>query len=358
VHILICPDKFKGSATAAEVAEAIALGLREALGSLPSITFTLRPLADGGDGTLAVLASRPGATLFSEVVTGPLGEPVTAQWAMLADGTAVVEMAQASGLALVKGPLQACAATTYGTGELIRKAAESGARSCIVGVGGSATTDGGLGALDALGWSLHGMNVSVATDVTTLFVDAAAVFGPQKGADADDVMFLINRLEQLADRYVHELSVDVRGIPRSGAAGGLAGGLLALGATLVSGFDLVADVVGLDAELEAASVVITGEGRADDTSFVGKPVGGVLERAHALNGRIARPLPVYIACGVNALPERSPSQIGIDSVADIFQLVDFAGSVEAAIADPLPYLRDVGRAIGAQLNAQLQSLSK
>jgi glycerate 2-kinase len=334
MRVLICPDKFKGSATAQTVADAIAFGIRSETALIHTIV-TL-PLADGGDGTLEVLASQTGSSLFSAEVTGPLGDPVLAQWAMLADGTAVVEMAKASGLALVTGQLRACDATTYGTGELIMETVRAGASRCVVAVGGSATTDGGLGALDALGWSLHGLDVVVASDVTTTFIDAAAVFGPQKGASPDEVQLLTERLGVLAQRYVNELSVDVRNVPRSGAAGGLAGGLLALGAELVGGFEMIAELAGLKEQLIAADFVITGEGKADSTSFLGKPVGGVLERCAAL-GRTAA-----VVCGISELTEdQLPKRF-------TYQLVDGVSDVASAMANPIQLLHHVGRRIAAE----------
>jgi glycerate 2-kinase len=246
-------------------------------------------------------------------------------------------MAQASGLALVTGELRAVEATTFGTGELIKLAIESGARRCVVGVGGSATTDGGLGALEALGWSLRGVPVQVATDVTTKFVDAARVFGPQKGASPDDVSLLTKRLESLADRFRTELGIEVRHLPRTGAAGGLAGGLAALGAELVSGFDMVADVVGLDHALDRCDVVVSGEGRFDETSFVGKPVGEVLARAR-LKG-----LRVFVVCG-NSDPDVH------HRVDGVIRLVDLAPSIDEAIRQPLPFMRQAGLRLGQMLD--------
>jgi glycerate 2-kinase len=324
IRILICPDKFKGSATAASVCESVTSGLVDELDTLVDVRSI--PLADGGDGTLDVLAATPGARVFVERVSGPLGDPVDAEWALLADGTAVVEMARASGLALVTGPLQPIRASTHGTGQLIRAAIDHGAARIVVGVGGSATTDGGVGALDALGWTLGGVDVTVATDVTTTFVDAARVFGPQKGATSDDVVLLTERLQAVADRFRTELGVDVAGMMRSGAAGGLAGGLAALGARLVSGFDMVAGVVELDRHLDWADVVITGEGRFDSTSFVGKPVGEVLPRARA------RSLPVLVVCGVSD-PEVH------DSVDAVVRLVDRSPTPDDAISNPRPFIR-------------------
>jgi glycerate kinase len=180
---------------------------------------------------------------------------------------------------LVQGRNDALRASTRGTGELIATALRAGARRVIVGVGGSASTDGGLAAAEALGWSLGGADVVVACDVSTPFVDAARVFGPQKGATDAQVSLLTRRLARLADEYDARTGVDVRELPGSGAAGGLAGGLAAIGARLESGFDVVADAAGLEAALDAVDLVVTGEGRLDTTSFDGKVVGGVLEWA-------------------------------------------------------------------------------
>ena len=273
-HVLAAPDKFRESATAREVARSIARGAGLAGWSCREV-----PLADGGEGTLDALGG-PNRTTR---VTGPIGAPVDAVWRL--DGElAVIEMARASGLALAGGADRNApvAASTRGTGELIAAALDAGATRVIVGVGGSATTDGGLGAVDALDWlpfASRSVAVEVACDVQTLFVDAASVFGPQKGASATDVVDLTERLRRLADRYRSELDADVETIPGSGAAGGLAGGLAALGATVARGFELVADTVGLDQALDESDAVVTGEGLLDDTSFAGKVVGGVVERA-------------------------------------------------------------------------------
>ena len=271
--MLAAPDKFRGTATAAEVAEVVA-GAAAAAGW----ACDRAPVADGGAGTLEALGGTPRHT----TVRGPLGDPVVAEWRLQGD-VAVVEMGRASGLALVGGadgndPLRA---STAGTGELIAAAIDAGARRVIVGVGGSASTDGGLAALTALnpGRRLRGVEVVVACDVTTRFVDAADVFAPQKGATAAQVALLRRRLERLAQVYVRDYGVDVRPIPGSGAAGGLAGGLAAAGATLVPGFDVVADALGLAERVAAADLVVTGEGLLDAESFEGKAVGGVLELA-------------------------------------------------------------------------------
>lgn len=275
---MACPDKFRGTLTAIEAAAAVAQGLRRA-----GFTDVREiPLADGGEGTLDTLLAAVGGSRRSATVTGPLGEPVRAEWAVLSGGVAVVEMAQASGLALVEGRNDALRATTRGTGELIGAAARAGCRRILVCVGGSATTDGGLGAVEALGWSVKGLDVTVACDVTTTFVDAAAVYGPQKGATAAQVTLLTRRLERLAEQYVARTGVDVTALEGSGAAGGLAGGLAAIGARLEPGFEVVAAAVGLEDALAGASLVVTGEGRLDRTSLEGKVVGGVLEWAAEL----------------------------------------------------------------------------
>ena len=235
-------------------------------------------MADGGEGILDALGGR---TRRSSV-QGPLGQPVVAEW-RLDDRTAVVEMASASGLELAGGPRHndPVAASTTGTGQLIAAAISAGAREVVVGVGGSATTDGGLGAVQALRphSRLAKVELVVACDVTITFVEAAEEFGPQKGASPTQVALLRRRLERLAQVYEDEHGVDVRQLPGSGAAGGLAGGLAALGATLVPGFDLVAEAVGLADEIGEADLVVTGEGFLDEQSFRGKVVGGVAELA-------------------------------------------------------------------------------
>jgi glycerate kinase len=252
----------------------MARGLREA--GIEDVVAC--PLADGGEGTLDALLAGLGGERRAARVTGPLGEPVDACWGLLPDGTAVVEMAQASGLALAGATNDPLAATTRGTGELIALAAGSGAARIVVGVGGSATTDGGLGAVEALGWSLP-VPVVVACDVGTAFLEAARVYGPQKGAAPEEVELLSERLARRAALYRERTGVDVTTLACGGAAGGLAGGLASLGATLRPGFEVVAEAVGLTEALRAADIVVTGEGRLDATSFAGKVVGGVLAAA-------------------------------------------------------------------------------
>jgi glycerate kinase len=271
----VCPDKFRGTLTASEAAAAMARGLTSA-----GITDIVQvPLADGGEGTIDALVSARGGSHRTVRVTGPLGDPVDAEYALLPDGTAVVEMARASGLALVGMRNDPLRASTRGTGELIAAALRAGVERVIVGVGGSASTDGGLAAVEALGWSLAGADVTVACDVTTAFSAAATIYGPQKGATGAQVALLTRRLERLADEYQSRTGVDVTTLEGAGAAGGLAGGLAAIGARLEPGFEIVAQVAGLEAAMDGTELVVTGEGKLDATSFDGKVVGGVLEWA-------------------------------------------------------------------------------
>ncbi|MFM9036348.1 MAG: glycerate kinase [Actinomycetota bacterium] len=273
MRVLAAVDKFKGTASAIEVARAIGHACWELGHDCDEVA-----LADGGEGTLDAL----GGANRHNVVTGPLGDGVNAGW-RCQNGTAVIEMARASGLTLIGGPdhNDAIAASTTGVGELIDRALDLGAERIIVCLGGSATTDGGLGAVRAIHAPARLKNVEflVACDVTTLFLDAAKVFGPQKGASASQVRLLTGRLERVAQMYRDDMGVDVTTIEGAGAAGGLAGGLVALGGRLIPGFELVADEVGFDDRLRNADLVITGEGCLDATSYDGKVVGAVFEAA-------------------------------------------------------------------------------
>ncbi len=327
--VLCCPDKFRGTMTAREAAGALAAGVERA-----GRAAMLLPLADGGEGTLDVLCPEPTDRRRTRV-TGPLGEPVDAEWGLRGD-TAVVEMARASGLALVAGRNDPLQATTFGTGQLLRAALDAGVRRAIVAVGGSATVDGGLGALEALDFDLRGADVVVACDVSTGFIDAARVYGPQKGADDDAVAELERRLDELAGRYRDERGVDVRAVPGAGAAGGLAGGLAALGARLVPGAALVADTVGLCEAVASASLVLTGEGRVDATSFAGKVVGHVLAEARRLGA------PAGVVTGDadrDAVPDDVPC----------LTLVQLAGSVDVALADAERLTADAAEALARRL---------
>ena len=326
MHIVAAPDKFRGTASAAQIARAIAMAAEQT-----GATADAAPMADGGEGTLEVV----GGANRSTTVTGPLGDPVDAPW-RLHRHTAVIEMARASGLALV-GDAEAndpLGATTYGTGELIEAAVERGARRVLVGVGGSATTDGGLGALRALypTQRLKGVELAVACDVRTRFTDAATVFGPQKGAGPTQVELLRRRLERLSQVYAETYGVAVNDIEGSGAAGGLAGGLACVGAELCNGFELLAEEVDLYGRIEGADLVVTGEGALDDTSLQGKVVGGVGEMAAAAG------VPVLTVVG-RVDGGASPARGELISLSDRFgaelAMADTARLVGQAVLDPL-----------------------
>lgn len=314
MRVVAAVDKFRGTASAADVAAAIGHACWERGHDCVEV-----PVADGGEGLLDVL----GGANRTSTVTGPLGLPVEAAW-RFSRGTAVIEMALASGLVLAGGadgndPMQA---TTAGTGELIDAAVGAGAKRIIVGLGGSATTDGGLGALQAIRSPvrLRAVELLVACDVTTRFTDAARVFGPQKGATPAQVRMLTSRLEQLAVRYRDEFDVDVTEIDGSGAAGGIAGMLAALGGRLVPGFELVADELDLHDHLEGADLVITGEGHLDAQSFAGKVVGGIAGLA------AERDIPVAAIVGIadDDVRDRIPTW----AIADVY-------GEERALREPL-----------------------
>jgi glycerate kinase len=289
--ILVVPDSFKGTFTAGEVASAIGRGLERA-----GRPVELCPVADGGEGTLAVLLDALGGDLVTTTVEDPVGRPIEAAFGLLADErarrmVAIVEMASASGLTLVderdRDPI---AASTFGTGELIAAAVSTGAETVYLGVGGSATTDGGAGALRAIARAggIGDARLVVLCDVRTVFEEAARIYGPQKGATPEQVRRLTRRLRDLARR----LSRDPRGVPMTGAAGGLAGGLWAeLGAELVPGAAFTLDLLEFDVRMRAAHAVVTGEGRLDQQSLAGKAVSEVATRCrqsgvpcHAVTG--------------------------------------------------------------------------
>jgi glycerate kinase len=306
-HLVAAPDKFRGTATAADVAAAAASGARAAGWSAEEL-----PLADGGEGTLDVMFRAFGGERRATRVRGPLGEPVDASWLLLPGGlpklpgglpklpgglpklpgevgtwerrpVAVIESAQAAGRALLPVPSggDPVLAHSAGVGDLVLAAVEAGAELVVVGVGGTATTDGGWGTVSAVGSQarLGRATLVVACDVATPFRAAAETFAPQKGATAAQVATLRARLDELSDLYREELGVDVDSVPGSGAGGGLAGGLAALGARLVPGFALVSALVDLDLRVAPADLLMTGEGRLDAASFEGKVVGGVLAAA-------------------------------------------------------------------------------
>jgi glycerate kinase len=306
MRALAAPDKFRGTLTAREAAAAIAAGAAAAGWTTDEI-----PLADGGEGTLDVL----GGGNRRSVVTGPLGEPVEAAWRLEEDGTALIEAALACGLTLAGGPERndPLAATSRGVGELVAAAVDEGATRVVVAVGGVASTDGGVGAVEALPTPLP-VPLDVACDVEARFLDAATVFARQKGATPQQVAILRERLEKLG----------APDVPRAGAAGGLAGGLAAIGARLLPGFDLVAERLGLEERLERADLIVTGEGRLDATSFTGKVVGRVLDRA--------------AAAGIEALVVAG--EVAPDGPGVALSLVERYGP-ECAFAEPARCLKEL-----------------
>lgn len=324
MKILIAPDSFKESLTAMAVAQQIAAGIRDAM---PDADCRLAPMADGGEGTVAAMVAGLGGRLRRKMVTGPLGLPVDAFYGLSGDGrTAIIEMAAAAGLALVPAAQRDPSRTTsFGLGELIADALDQGARHLIIGIGGSATNDGGAGMAQALGIGLSdaagaplpfgggalGMladidmrmldprlrqcRVEVACDVDNPLTGprgASAVFGPQKGADATMVTQLDVGLSHLATMIRQRLGRDVATLPGGGAAGGLGAGLHAfLGAELRPGVEIITEAIGLPALMDWADLIITGEGRLDGQSLGGKvPVG--IARLAAPRGK-----PVIVIAG-------------------------------------------------------------
>lgn len=314
MRVVVCPDSFKGSLTSVQAAEAVARGVRSALGGSP-IEIALIPLADGGEGTVEALVRATGGRVIPKRAHDPLMREIDSFFGMLGDSAAaVVEMAAASGLCLLsaaeRDPLTA---TTYGVGELLMAAAEAGADTIVVGIGGSATNDGGAGAVQAMGvrflddsgvelplggaalsrlrridmsgfrFPVGRVKVEVACDVDNPLTGpsgASAVYGPQKGATPEMVAQLDSALLNYAKVIESELDRNVDGLPGAGAAGGLGAGLAAfLDARLRSGIDIVLDAVGFDRALDGADLVITGEGRIDEQTSRGKTIGGVLRRA-------------------------------------------------------------------------------
>jgi glycerate kinase len=319
VRIVIAPQEFKGSLSATEAARAIAEGLRR---TLPDAELDLAPMADGGPGTVEALVTAGGGRRLTSTVGGPLGRPVEAAWGLLDEGrTAVIEMAAASGLVLLRAEERdARRAGTYGTGQLIAAALEVGCRRLIIGLGGSATNDGGAGMAQALGARLtddegrdlppggaalarlaridvsglesrlRGCQVLGATDVTNPLCGpqgASAVYGPQKGASPADVEELDAALARYATVIERDLGKRVAEVPGAGAAGGIGAGLIAfLDAHLRSGAELVAEVVGLEKRIAGADLVVTGEGRLDAQTAYGKTVATVARLARGQGRRV------------------------------------------------------------------------
>lgn len=361
-RVLIAADKFKGSLTAVQVAEHITAGLRRAV---PGLTVESLPVADGGDGTVeAALAA--GFERRQKHVSGPLGAPVDAAYALRGE-TAVVEMAEASGLRhLPEGVRAPLTATTYGTGELLRAALDAGARRIVLGVGGSATTDGGAGMLSALGArflaadgqpltpgggplaglvtaDFSGLDPRLAETVVTLASDvdnpltgptgAAAVYAPQKGADEGDVAELETSLAHYAwilEQALGPQAAEYARAPGAGAAGGLGyGALVGLGARFRPGIEVMLEVLGFAAALDRADLVITGEGSLDEQTLHGKAPAGVATAARA------RGLEVIAVCGRLALP---PESLGRAGIRRVYALTDLEPDPTRCMTEAAPLL--------------------
>ncbi|GAB3821716.1 glycerate kinase [Kribbella italica] len=363
MRVLVAADKFKGTLTSAEVAAAVADGVRRVR---PDAVVDTVLIADGGDGTLAA-AVAAGFELIPVTATGPTGEPVATAFARR-DNTAVVELADVSGLIrLPGGDLAPMTATTRGTGELIAAAVDAGCTRVILGIGGSASTDGGAGLLRALGArlldasgaeipeggaalaqvvtvdleplrkQLDGVEVLVACDVDNPLTGpsgAAAVYGPQKGAGPEQIEVLDKGLGHWAEL----VAPDLRDTPGAGAAGGVGFAALAvLGAELVPGIELVLDLVGFRERLDGVDLVVTGEGALDEQTLHGKAVAGVAAAAKAAG------VPVVAVCGINRLDDQRLRAAGIDAA---YALTDLEPDVSRCIADPVPLLRGLGERIG------------
>ncbi|MFD3404912.1 glycerate kinase [Kribbella sp. NPDC058693] len=385
VRVVVASDKFKGSLTSAEVAAAVGAGVRRVH---PDATVVAVPVADGGDGTLAA-AVAAGYQLIPLTASGPTGEPVATAYARLGD-TAVVELADVSGLVrLPEARLAPMTATSYGTGELIAAAVDAGCTRVILGIGGSASTDGGRGLVEALAGTrptrlshppaaerpaleaptappptadapaaerlagcegldlgslrrgLRGVQVVVACDVDNPLTGprgAAAVYGPQKGATPEQVVELDARLSEWADLVAVATGRDLRDVPGAGAAGGVGFAAVALlGAELRPGIELVLEMVGFEEQLAGADLVITGEGALDEQTLHGKAVAGVAATAAGI--------PVVAVCGVNQLQHHQLQQAGVQAA---YALTDLEPDVQRCIADPKPLLEQLGERIAVE----------
>jgi glycerate kinase len=368
-RVLVAADKFKGSLTAVEVAERVTAGLRRAV---PDVEVEALPVADGGDGTVAA-AVAAGFERREVRVAGPLGDEVKAAFA-LRDGTAVVEMAEASGLQrLPAGVFAPLTASTYGSGELLRAALDAGARTIVFGVGGSATTDGGAGMLSALGARfldqdgepvppgggglaglatadlsgldprLAGVELVLASDVDNPLTGpkgAPAVYGPQKGASPDDVAALDAALAHFAkvlEQSAGSKAARYAASPGAGAAGGIGYGALLLGARFRPGIEVMLDVLGFAPALDRADLVITGEGSLDEQTLHGKAPAGVAAAARAAGKE------VVAVCGRLALP---PEALGRAGIRRAYPLTDTEPDVAKCIAEAGPILERVAERIG------------
>ncbi|MCW2099991.1 UNVERIFIED_ORG: glycerate kinase [Pseudomonas psychrophila] len=373
MKIVIAPDSFKDSLSAEKVADAIAAGFSDVL---PDAQLITRPMADGGEGTVDAIVAAGNGQLRRNRVQGPLGAAVEANWGWLPDSrTAIIEMAEASGLQLVaRNERDACISSTFGTGELIKAALDAGAQRIILAIGGSATNDAGAGALQALGLGLfdaqdqplaHGglalanvtridltgldprlndVRFEIAADVNNPLCGehgASAIFGPQKGASPEQVRLLDQALGHFADHCARVLPKDVRDEPGSGAAGGLGFAAKAFfGAQFRAGVEVVAELVGLSEAVKGADLVITGEGRFDAQTLRGKTPFGVARIAQAHG------VPVVVLAGTLGEGYQALYAHGIHAA---FALTNGPMSLEDACAQAAQLLTDRARDIARLL---------
>lgn len=371
MKIVIAPDSYKESLSAVDVAMAIEKGFREIF---PDAEYVSVPVADGGEGTVDAMISATKGSKMTTTVTGPLGELVSACWGMSGDGkTAIIEMAEASGLALV--PIEQRnprITTSFGTGELILRALDNGARNIIIGIGGSATNDGGAGMMQALGAKLTDANgkeiglgggsllslnaiditglderlescvINVACDVTNPLIGvngASRIFGPQKGACEEMIVELDSNLAHFADVIKKYLRIDVKNEPGAGAAGGMGAALMAfLGADLRSGVEIVTEALNLEEHIHDCSLVITGEGRMDSQSIRGKVPVGVAAVAKKYRK------PVIGIAGSLTSDVAIVHQYGIDAV---FSVLNSIGTLEEALKNAFDNIYRASRDIAA-----------
>ncbi len=356
MRIVLAPDSFKGSMTALEVANSMEKGI---LSVLPTALVEKVPMADGGEGTVDALLAGAGGEKYFLKVTGPLGEPVEAFYGILPNQTAVIEMAAASGLTLVpEGKRNPLHTTTYGTGELIKAVLNRGCRRIIIGIGGSATNDGGVGMAQALGVSflddkgkelgfgggqltglrrisldnldarLKGAEILVACDVDNPLIGplgASRVFGPQKGASSQMVADLEAGLANLAEIIEKDCGKSIHWVPGAGAAGGLGGGLLAfLEAKLISGFAMIAEATDLEGKIAKSDLVITGEGKTDAQTAHGKAPMGV--------GKLAKKYDVT-AIAISGSMEGDLSKLYEAGLSGIFSIIPSPMTLAEAMAN-------------------------
>lgn len=377
MKIVVAPDSFKGSFSALEVSNAIEKGIRKIHKDANIVKI---PVADGGEGTVDALVLVANGRYEELEVVGPLGEKTLAKYGIIDGDIAVIEMAEASGLTLVEdGSLNPLITTTFGTGQLIKSALEKGIRKIYVGLGGSATNDGGVGMAQALGISfkdkkgneigygggdlhkineidctlihplLHESEIMVISDVENPLCGtkgASNIFGPQKGANEEEIELLDNNLRHLGVKIKEYIGKDIINMPGAGAAGGLGGGLIAFcNATIYSGIDKVLDITKIDRHLWDADLVITGEGKIDGQSIFGKVPVGVAKRAKKYD------IPVIAIVGSVGDGACKVYDYGVDLIVDI---IDRPMTLEEAINNSQDLIENAAERIGRMLEIKLR----